>query len=89
MCAVVPHTHRKHPPEFWPNPKHHNGVVISPPFARACLLACLLAKPVRSTLDTKEGYRTKTGSTNSVTLALIKTAYWDRAGAGGNISYDC
>ena len=36
-----------------------------------CLLACfLLSKHVRSTLDTKEGYKTKTGSTSSVTLAL-------------------
>ena len=36
----------------------------------ACLLTCclLLAKPVRSTLDTKEGYKTKTGSSSSVTL---------------------
>ena len=53
----------------------------------ACLLACLLlAKPDRSTLDAKEGYETETGSTSSVTL--IKTEYWDRAGGGGNISYD-
>ena len=37
----------------------------------ACLLACLLlAKPIGSTLDTKEGYKTKTGSTSSVTLRL-------------------
>ena len=37
----------------------------------ACLLACcLLAKPGRSTLDTKKGYKTKTGSTTSVTLTL-------------------
>ena len=71
--------------------------------AVACLLlACLLllaaaaAKPGRSTLDTKKGYKTKTGSTSSVTLTLtlgltltlIKTEYWDRAGGGGNISYD-
>ena len=68
----------------------------------ACLLACLLTKPGRSTLDTKKGYKTKTGSTSSVTLTLvltltltlgltlplIKTEYWDRAGGGGNISYD-
>ena len=60
-----------------------------------CLIACLLlAKPIRSGLDTKEGYKTKTGSTSSVTLTLtlaltlIKTEYWDRAGGGGNISYD-
>ena len=41
-------------------------------------------------MDTKKGYKTKTGSTRSVTLtlALIKTEYWDRAGGGGNISYD-
>ena len=32
------------------------------------LLACLLlAKLVRSTLDTKEGYKTRSGCTNSVT----------------------
>ena len=38
----------------------------------ACLLACclLLAKPVRSTLDTKEGYKIKTGSTSSLTPPL-------------------
>ena len=36
------------------------------------LLACCLlaAKPGRSTLDTKKGYKTKTGSTSSVTLTL-------------------
>ena len=61
----------------------------------ACLLlaACLLAaaKPRRSTLDTKKGYKTKTGSTSSVTLALTRTLtltrieYWDRAGGGWNI----
>ena len=77
--------------------------------AACLLLACLLAaaalaaaKPGRSTLDPKKGYKTKTVSTNSVTLALtvtltlplglpltlIKTEYWDRAGGGGNISYD-
>ena len=61
-----------------------------------CLLLLLAAKPGRSTLDTKKGYKTKTGSTSSVTvtltlgliLTLIKTEYWDRAGGGGNISYD-
>ena len=57
------------------------------PFRTCLLLACLLlAKPVRSTLDTKEGYKTKTGSTSSVTL--IKTEYWDRAGWGRNIRYE-
>ena len=89
LCVIVLHTHRYHPPNFQPNPKHHDGVVIFSHFARAacCLLACLLAaKPSRSTLDPKKGYKTKTGSTSSVTL--IKTEYWDRAGGGGNISYD-
>ena len=33
-------------------------------------------------------YKTKTGSTSSVTLTLIKIEYWDRAGGGGNISYE-
>ena len=100
LCVIVLHTHRYHPPKFHPNLKHHDGVLIFTHFARAaCLLAaaaCLLAaaaaaaaaKPGRSTLDTKKGYKTKTGSTSSVTLALIKTEYWDRAGGGGNISYD-
>ena len=48
------------------------------------------AKPSRSTLDTKKGYKTKTDSTSSVTLTLtlIKTEYWDRAGGEGNIRYD-
>ena len=91
LCVIVLHTHRYHPPKFHPNVKHHDGVLIFTHFARAaaCLLACLLAagaKPGRSTLDTKKGYKTKTGSTSSVTL--IKTEYWDRAGGGGNIGYD-
>ena len=73
LCVIVLHTHRYHAPKFQPNLKHHNGVLIFPHFARAacCLIACLLAaKPGRSTLDTKKGYKTKTGSTSSVTLAL-------------------
>ena len=76
LCVIVLHTHRYHPPKFLPNPKHHNGDLIFAHFARAaaCLLAaCLLAaaaKPGRSTLDTKEGYKTKTGSTSLVTLTL-------------------
>ena len=88
LCVVVLHTHRYHAPKFQPNPKHHNRLLIFPHFARvACLLA---AKRGRSTLDTKKGYKTKTGSTSSVTLTLglIKIEYWDRAGGGGNISYD-
>ena len=89
LCVIVLHTHRYHPPKFQPNPKHHDGVLIFSHFARAvacCLLLLLAAKPGRSTPDTKKGYKTKTGSTSSVTL--IKTEYWDRAGGGGNISYD-
>ena len=89
LCVIVLHTHRYHPPKFHPNPKHHDGYLIFPHFAHAaCLLAArlLLAKPGRSTLDTKKGYKTKTGSTTSVTL--IKTEYWDRAGGRGSISYD-
>ena len=88
---IVLHSHRYHPPKFHPNVKHHDGVLIFSHFARAaaCLFARLLlaaAKRGRSTLDTKKGYKTKTGSTSSVTL--IKTKYWDRDGGGGNISYD-
>ena len=98
LCVIVLHMHRYHPPKFQPNLKHHDGVLIFTHLARAacllavCLLACLLAAANRgrSTLDTKKGYKTKTGSTSSVTLGLtlIKTEYWDRAGGGGNISYD-
>ena len=95
LCVIVLHTHRYHAPKFQPNPKHHDGGLLFAHFARAaaCLLACCLllaaaAKPGRSTLDTKKGYKTKTGSTSSVTLTLIKTEYWDRASGGGNISYD-
>ena len=101
-CVIVLHTHRYHAPKFHANLKAHDGGLIFPHFARtacclllACLLACLLAavvaaaaKPGRSTLDTKKGHKTKTGSTSSVTLILIKTEYWDGAGGGGNISYE-
>ena len=85
LCVIVLHTHRHHPPKFQPNLKHHDGVLIFTHFARAAaccllLLAAAAAKPGRSTLDTKKGYKTKTGSTSSVTLTLIKTEYWDRAG---------
>ena len=75
LCVVVPHTHRYHPPKFQPNPKHHNGVLIFPHFARVpcCLLLAAAAKPGRSTLDPKKGYKTKTGSTSSVTLTLTLT----------------
>ena len=78
LCVIVLHTHRYHPPKFHLNLKHHDGILIFAHFARAaaCLLACCLllasaaAKPGRSTLDTKKGYKTKTGSTSSVTLTL-------------------
>ena len=72
LCVIVLHTHGCHPLQFYPNLKHHDGVLIFTHFARAaCLLACLLAaKPGRSTLDPKKGYKTKTGSTSSVTVIL-------------------
>ena len=61
-----------------PHPPHPKSPRLDPPpqptLLDGCLLlvACLLAaaKPCRSTLDTKKGYKTKTGSTSSVTLAL-------------------
>ena len=74
LCVVVPHTHRYHAPKFQPNPKHHDGVLILPIsrvlLLAACLFAAAAAKLGRSTLDTKKGYKTKTGSTSSVTLTL-------------------
>ena len=74
VCVIVLHTHRYHAPKFQLNPQRLDAVLIFTHFARAAcclLLACLLAaKPGRSTLDTKKGYKTKTGSTSSVTLAL-------------------
>ena len=92
LCVIVLHTHRYHAPKFHPNLKHHDGVLIFSHFARLLLHACCLllvaAKLGRSTLHTKKGYKTKTGSTSSVILALIKTEYRDRAGGGWNISYD-
>ena len=81
LCVIVLHTHKYHPSKFHPNLKHHNGVLIFPYFARVacCLLACLLAaKPGRSTLDTKKGYKTKTGSTSSVTLTLTRALWYCR-----------
>ena len=46
LCVIVLHTHHppKHPSKFHPNPKHHDGVLIFPHFARAacCLLLLLL-----------------------------------------------
>ena len=97
LCVIVLHTHRYHPPNFHLNLKHHDGALIFPilrVLLACCLLACLLAaKPGRSTLDTKKGHKTKTGSTSSVTLhltlplalTLTRIEYWDRAGGGRNI----
>ena len=44
LCVIVLHTHRYHPPKFYPSLKHHDGILIFPHFAPvACLLAaCLL-----------------------------------------------
>ena len=98
LCVIVLHTHRYHPPNVQPNPNHHDSTKCSTkskpprrrsdfyPFRACCCLLVAAAKPGRSTLDNKKGYKTKTGSTSSVTL--IKTEYWDRAGGGGNISND-
>ena len=74
LCVIVLHTHRYHAPKFHSNPKHHDGVLILAHFPRAAclLLAAATAKRGRSTLDTKKGYKTKTGSTSSVTLALTR-----------------
>ena len=77
LCVIVLHTHRYHAPKFHPNMKPHDGVLIFTHFARAAaccllLLAAAAAKPGRSTLDTKKGYKTKTGSTSSVTLTLSR-----------------
>ena len=74
LWVIVVHTHRYHAPKFQANPKHHDGRMIFPHFApaAACLLAAA-AKRGRSTLDTKKGYKTKSGSTSSVTLVLTPT----------------
>ena len=56
--------------------------------ALCCLLLVgllLLAQPGRSTLDTKEGHKTKTHFTSSMTLILIKTNYRDRDVMGGSL----
>ena len=74
LCVIVLHTHRYHPPKFHLTLKHHDGDLVFPKSRVLLLAACLLAaKAGRSTLDTKKGYKTKTGSTSSVTLTLIKT----------------
>ena len=100
LCVIVLHTHRYHPPKFQPNLKHHDRILIFTHFARAaCLLAaaaCLLAaaaaaaaKPSRSTLDTKKGYKTKTGSTSSVTLALTLAPALTPEGGQGEVTGAC
>ena len=90
LSVIVRHTYRYHPAKFHQIPKHHDGVLNFSHFARAAacclLLACWLAaaaKPGRSTLDTKKGYKTKTGSTSSVT----RTEYWDQACGERNITF--
>ena len=70
LCVIFLHTQGYHPPKFQPNRKHHDGVVIFCPF-RAHVCCCLLAaKPGRSILGPKEGYKTKTVSTSSETWSL-------------------
>ena len=70
FCVVVPHTFGYHPPKYQPNSKHHEGAVNFPHFARACCL--LLPKPSRSTLDAKEGYKTKTqGVKTSLRISAV------------------
>ena len=86
LCVIVLHTHRYHPPKFHPNPKHHDGVLILAHFARAACLLLAAARPGRSTLDTKKGYKTKTGSTSSVTLTLTRIEYWDELVGQGKSS---
>ena len=88
---IVLHTHRYHAAKFQPTPKHHDGILIFPHFARAAcsLLACCLlaaAKPGRSTLDTKKGYKTKTGSTSSVTTLDTKKGYKTKTGSTSSVT---
>ena len=83
-CGIVLPAHRYHAPGFRLKPRHNHGVLIFAPFAHvaACLLACRLlaclllaywlaaAKPGGSTIDTKQGNKTKTGCNSSVTPTL-------------------
>ena len=93
LCVIVLHTHRYHAPKFQPNLKHHDGVPIFTHFARAAACCLLLlaaaAKPGRSTLDTKKGYKTKTGSTSSVTLALTLALALTPEGGQGEVTGAC
>ena len=90
LCVIVLHTRRYHAPKFQPNPKHHEGVLIFAHFARAAacclLLAAAAAKLGRSTLDTKKGYKTKTGSTSSVTPALTLALALTPKGGQGEVT---
>ena len=89
LRVIVVHTQGYHASKLHLNLNHQSGVLLLSHFARAAclllaclLLACLLAaKPGRSTLDPKKGYKTKTGSTSSVTLTLTviltrSFSYW-------------
>ena len=74
LRAVVAHTHRYHPsksPVESGAPRRRSDFY---PFRACCLLlaaaAAAAAKPGRSTLDPKKGYKVKTGSTSSVTPTL-------------------
>ena len=63
---------------------HAAGCLVACYLPSCLLLACcLLAKPVRSTLDTRGGYNTKTGSSSLVTLTRIE--YWGRVDGGRNM----
>ena len=77
---IVLHTHRYHPLQSEANLKHHNRLLLFPHCQCSldawCLLlaaSLLAAKPGSSTLDTKKGYKTKTGSTSSVPKFLTPT----------------
>ena len=52
----------------------------------ACCLLLLAAKPGRSTLDTKKGYKTKTGSTSSVTTLDTKKGYETKTGSTSSVT---
>ena len=48
----------------------------------------ICVKTTRKTFDPKEGWEGLQALAATLALTLIKTEYWDRAGEGGNISYD-
>ena len=50
------------------------------------------AKGARCSMNTKGALRKILSTLHPILtlhLTLIKTEYWDRAGGGGNISYEC